>query len=433
MKARTAFVILVCSVGMTGCGTDFGPGDGNDGGSDALVPDDTEESDGPLGDSFDDGSLDADPPADGAGDERRLDVGPADIVRDASRSDSSAIDAGPSDAPVDAVFTDGAMGDGNDADVRCDPETDQAFCARLGKNCEMVMEADNCGVLRGANCGTCAGGMGCVDSVCKTPVCSSFIYSSAAYPPFSLAGTADFAIATSSAGETILYGQSAQPDCAMAVTYLADEITPGSRTYTSRSITSWLDAHGIVGQALTGDGLGLITLSNDFKSFQIARRSALQLLDFGAPSAVDFKAVNAMLAGTTGLLRGGVISADGLEFCYTIFSGGIAVDGIYCSKRAAVSSRFATGARLVAVDASYTDVTGISSDRLTLFVFKPWAGFVFTRNSTSAEFSNPNGANPPPQLAGWQHKPLADCATLVGTHAPGGGCANQDIIFQTRR
>jgi hypothetical protein len=113
------------------------------------------------------------------------------------------------------------------------------------------------------------------------------------------------AIATSSAGESVLSAQSAAADCTGAVVYLADEITPGARMYTSRSLSTWLDGNNATAQALSGDGLTIVTLNKDFTTFQSARRSALQLLDFGAPSAADFVAINAMTAGTKGSLRGG--------------------------------------------------------------------------------------------------------------------------------
>jgi len=446
MRTGTTSLIVVLAGALAACGKAFSDGTPPDEGSDARVSDDARESDASPNDGFpNDESIDGDPPLDGTvGDERGLDAFERDIVRDGARMDSSVADTGPSDGTVpddvgvgadgaDTSLIDASMGDGAGVDGHCAAETDQAFCVRLGKNCETVSGNDNCAVPRNVNCGSCTGGTACVDRVCKIPVCSSFTFSSAVFAPFSLTGTSDFAIATSARGESILYGQSAAPDCSMVVTYLADEITPGSRTYTSRSISAWLDAHVLAAQALTGDGLTLISLSRDYKSFQLSHRSALQLLDFDAPSTIDFKAVNAMLAGTTALFRGGVISADGLEFCYTLFGGGAAIDGIHCSKRMATSSRFSTGTRLIGVDGSYTDVTGISSDRLTLFVFKSWAGFVFTRSSTTAEFSNPNAPNPPPQLAGFQHKPLADCATLLATEAVAGGCVSQDVVFQTRR
>jgi hypothetical protein len=44
----------------------------------------------------------------------------------------------------------------------CSPETNSAFCARLGKNCGTVSGTDNCGVARTVNsCGTCAAPQTC--------------------------------------------------------------------------------------------------------------------------------------------------------------------------------------------------------------------------------------------------------------------------------
>ena len=441
----TACVALALAV--VGCGEPFAPGSA-DAGTDAPPPNHDGGGDGSLLDARADGrrddvSSEADVRMDApAGDGPRVDAVSSDVARDAPRSDAATPDSATSDATPDGATTDvgaadvrliDALADGLTVDVPCVPETDPQFCARLGKNCEMVSAPDNCGATRSANCGTCTAGTACVDRVCKAPVCNGYTYASAVFQPFSLAGTPDFVIAASAAGETVLYAQSRAADCSAAITYLADEMTPGSRNYTSRAIVTWLDEHNLTGQALTGDGLGLITLSRDYKSYQSARRSALQLVDFGLPSPAEFAEINALAAGNSAMLQGGALSADGLEFYFTISGLGPAMDGIYGAKRADTKVPFAAASRLDSIDPSYTTVTGISSDRLTLFVFKPWAGFVFTRSSTTAAFSNPNAPNPPPELAGWQHKPLADCATLLATSAVGGGCANDDIVFLTRR
>lgn len=58
------------------------------------------------------------------------------------------------------------------ADNRCDcaPETDKAFCDRLGKNCDEVSAFDNCEKSRTVNCGSCSGQDTCggagVNNVC---------------------------------------------------------------------------------------------------------------------------------------------------------------------------------------------------------------------------------------------------------------------------
>ncbi len=58
--------------------------------------------------------------------------------------------AGATEAGAPVVGDGGAMA--------CVPETVSAFCARVGKNCDLVDGADNCGnALTQANCGTCEG------------------------------------------------------------------------------------------------------------------------------------------------------------------------------------------------------------------------------------------------------------------------------------
>ena len=51
----------------------------------------------------------------------------------------------------------------------CVPESDAEFCARLGKDCESVTAADNCGVTRTRDCGTCTSPEVCEDNVCSCP------------------------------------------------------------------------------------------------------------------------------------------------------------------------------------------------------------------------------------------------------------------------
>jgi peptidoglycan/xylan/chitin deacetylase (PgdA/CDA1 family) len=55
----------------------------------------------------------------------------------------------------------------------CTPESDTTFCSRLGKNCGVVSQTDNCGVGRAVDCGTCTlpatcGGAGTAN-VCGVP------------------------------------------------------------------------------------------------------------------------------------------------------------------------------------------------------------------------------------------------------------------------
>lgn len=80
----------------------------------------------------------------------------------------------------------------------------------------------------------------------------------------------------------------------------------------------------------------------------------------------------------------------------------------------------------------YPYASGISSDRLALFLFDNFTGRVLTHKSTSLPFTNPNAPAAPPQLAGWQQTPLADCSKIVAMTSPG-GCANEDVTLLTRQ
>jgi hypothetical protein len=320
----------------------------------------------------------------------------------------------------------------------CAPETDPQFCTRLGKTCEMFAGTDNCGAARNANCGTCTTGMGCVVNVCQTPVCTTFNYQSMPIAAFSRASQEDVTIAASSSGQSIAYAQSATGTCEMYTIYLADETAPDSGAYTSRDITSWVTTNTLFDgsgemAALSGDGLTMIVISADQTALKSAKRSALQLIDFGTPSAADYVTINGFLAGTAGKFRAPNISADGLELYYTINGISTAADGIYRAVRASTSVPFPAGARDAALTSDYEYVSGISSDRLAVFLFKGFGGVVFTRASTSADWSNPNAPSTPPQIGDWDHKPFQDCRTLVATGATTGGCANQDIYFLYRQ
>jgi hypothetical protein len=48
----------------------------------------------------------------------------------------------------------------------CTPESDDVFCGRLGYECDPVTDADNCGISRTVDCGTCTAPDVCVDNQC---------------------------------------------------------------------------------------------------------------------------------------------------------------------------------------------------------------------------------------------------------------------------
>lgn len=325
-----------------------------------------------------------------------------------------------------------------DADV-CVPESDESFCARQagGAACEVHADLDNCGVQRQADCGACAAGQGCVVGACQTPVCSTFDYGSVALTALSRAGAEDTIAAATPDGQTIAILQTAMPaTCGAFHLVLADEVTPGSGTYMLHDATAALQAlqlfTGRDGFAITTDGLTLVAHTSDGKRWSATTRSARHMVDFAAASEESFAQINAQIASTPGTFRAPVLSADGLELFYKVESSDVAERGIYASVREATSAPFPPGTKQPSPVGDYEYPTGLSSDRLTLFVFDNFTGRVLQRTSTSAPFTNPNAPAAPPQIAGWDHKPLADCSKLVAMTSPG-GCAGEDLILLTRQ
>ena len=317
---------------------------------------------------------------------------------------------------------------------RCVAEDDLAFCTRIGNACERHTEMDNCGTQRTVDCGGCTGGRGCVVGTCKAPVCTTFDYTSAPLSAFTRAGIEDSIGATTPDGQVILYIQSVST-CGGFHLVVADETTPGSGLFTLRDVTTAFGSLGLYtgqdGHTITADGLTIITISPDGKRLLSTKRSAINLVDFGPGSTTDFDQINGQLAGGAGGFRGPAISADGLELFYSILGAAPASNGIYSSVRSSTSVSFPAGTKIEAA-MPYPIVTGVSSDRLALFVFEPFQGRVLERNSTSLPFTNPNAPGPPGLLPGWQHKPLADCSKLVAMTSPG-GCHNEDIVLMTRQ
>jgi hypothetical protein len=220
---------------------------------------------------------------------------------------------------------------------------------------------------------------------------------------------------------------------------VADETSPGSGTYTQRDVSAMFTSLGLVNAqdsyAITADGLTIIAASADRKRLLSTTRSAINLVDFGPASTADFDNVNAQTLNTSKIVISPTLSADGLELWYSLYNTSTSLydDAPYVSVRASAEVPFPAGTSANAPVSQYAIVEGISSDRLTLFVFDNFTGRVLTRTSTSQPFMNPNAPAAPPQIPAWQHKPLASCAKLVAMMASGGGCASEDVVLLTRQ
>ena len=329
--------------------------------------------------------------------------------------------------------------DGPPADA-CVPETETQLCTRIGNVCEIQTSTDNCGTERTVSCGSCGAGLACVVGQCQTPECGSFGYTSAALPAFSVASTKDTLGGATWDARTILYIKSAPSTCGGFTLSVADEMVAGSDTYTQSDATTRLETLGVaIGEnafSITADGLTLIAVDRDGARLVSTTRSARGVVDFDAGNLTAFEMINASIPVGSGVrLNSPTISADGLELFYTVdgHGGPAAVkNGIYSAVRLSTGLPFPAGSRLLAPinNGSNGFISGVSADRLTVFVFNSFQSWVYTRRSTSQAFTNPNA--PAPVVSGWNHRVLAGCNRLLAMVSVG-GCQNEDIHTQTRQ
>lgn len=328
----------------------------------------------------------------------------------------------------------GDSADAKQADA-CIAETDTELCTAANA-CESRPLMDRCGVERTVDCGACTGGKGCVVGVCQTPVCSSFTYTQAAFPTMSTANVEDSIGGATPDGRVILYVKTVSGVCQNYHLVVADEVTAGSGTYTQRDVGTAFTALGLANAqdsyAITPDGLTILTVTADRKKLTKTTRSAINMIDFGTPSETDFPMINPQTMGNSKIIISPTLSADGLELWYSLYDTTAGTYEVFSAVRASASQPFPAPTPAVAPVSNYPLVSGISSDRLALFLFDNYSGRVLTRTSTSKPFTNPNAPAAPPQIPAWGHKPLASCAKIVAMTSPG-GCQNEDVVVLTRQ
>jgi hypothetical protein len=357
----------------------------------------------------------------------------------------SAADAGVCTTCPDAMAeagTDSSVDAATDAaiDAACVAETDAAFCARLGKSCENVTSPDNCGTVRTATCGACSGSTpACVDNVCKAPVCgTNYGGTGTTVTTLSVMGAGGQGLlGVSATGASILYLQPAAGCYAAGdPLILADAATaafPAPPAYTQKqniNAVPNLAAFSKLQQSmtLTPDGLTIIGAGMANNSFLSSRRSALFLTDFTPAVAGELATLNAAIPAGASVAYP-VRSADGLAFYYQVTGATTASDnGIYEALRAQTTVPFAAGQKMPANVQAFEAVTGVSSDRMTLFVTAGFATSLLSRTSVFQPFVA-SGATGPTQA--FRVVPLAGCSALLGTCEPG-GCAAETICVWTR-
>jgi hypothetical protein len=326
------------------------------------------------------------------------------------------------------------------ADDACVAETDGELCA-AADSCEAHAFTDRCGAQRAIDCGACDGAKACVVGSCKTPVCSTFTYTRAVLSTFSVTGVEDsLASATPDGGVIVYIPTGGSNVCRAFQIVIADEVTPGSGNYDKQNITEFLTFSQMAiaqnAYTITADGLTLIGRNAASTEFQALTRSARGKVDFSAPDPAPFKEIadQCVALGGNARVTAPVISADGLQFLYTITDADDAAQsGIYSAERASTSVAFAAGTKLGPPVSDHLYASALSSDRLAIFVFDNFSSRVYTRMSTTGAWVNPSAPAPAPTIPGWEHKPLADCSTLISMGGEVGGCQNEDIYLYTRQ
>lgn len=313
----------------------------------------------------------------------------------------------------------------------CVAEPDEQFCARIGATCQAAAGADNCGTARTALCGACSGTDACVANVCKAPVCSAFSFPRLMLPTaLNDAAKQDTLSGASSDGKTVLWQRGI---CGTPLQLLIGDSDGGGFVIADLSAQLALapmaaDQDGTL--TLTADGLTIIGMSDDGTYVLEASRPGLGTTGFAPASNANFTALNVPRPTRIGFP---VISSDGLAFYFRKSNSANPNDnGIYEAVRASATAPFPAATKMPGLIQGYDSITGISSDRLTVFVQDTGTQtYALTRRSQTDPFVNPNTAGLPPKIPGFRTRPLNDCQTVIATYSAG-DCDKEDIAFYTK-
>lgn len=310
----------------------------------------------------------------------------------------------------------------------CVAESDAELCAAAAATCELITATDHCGVTRTAACGVCGGTDACVANACVAPVCNSLSWpTESLVTSLNAQGKQDAPLAISSDGKTVLT-QQGTTQCGDFQLIIADSngtsLVPQNITANPMLAGMLVSQEGTL--TLTPDGLTIIGTSTDGHSFLASKRAAFGGTVFAAATNTEFANLT-----VTGRVDSPVITADGLDFYYRVSGDDDAAkDGIYESVRTSTSVPFPAGTRVPDDLQIYQAVTGISRDRMTLFLQTgSFSTVALTRKSVTQPFTNPNAPGNPPAVPGFRTRPSGDCQSVLATATPGGCAQEENAIF----
>ncbi|HEY5922575.1 MAG TPA: serine/threonine-protein kinase [Kofleriaceae bacterium] len=258
--------------------------------------------------------------------------------------------------------------------------------------------------------------------------CAPFIYGRRKLEPvFNVVGLQDAVAGISHDGRSIV---TYRRDCndPEFTPLLIDEIGGAPVTIDLRTVRAFADAFHHDGQmTISGDARTVIAVNAVRTAFVAATRSARGTADF-----VPTDLFAQLVVSAPAHVVHPAISPDGLAFYYTVrTSADPKQNGIYESLRSSTAEPFPPGTLMGPVLQLNTEiVTGISNDRLALFVQSGYGVSIFTRKRLTDEFHNPNHPIYPPTAPGFRTRPFANCTKLIGTCVT--GCNNEDSCVFSR-
>jgi hypothetical protein len=318
------------------------------------------------------------------------------------------------------------------ADMTCMPESDGDMCQRANASCDPITAVDRCGHTRTVDCGSCSGATpACIAHVCRASVCGTrFSPSGTVVASVSQSGLQEALLGASADGNALLYLRGTPNGCVFdpgARLFLADAVSSGGMDYTSQDITALPNLAVFTKteetMTLTAGGNTIIGIATAGAGFRVSSRSTAGSVDFGPVSEGPFTLINGQVAGHAALLLP-VISSDGLAFYYKVIGSTSLSDGTYESVRTSVSVPFPVATLMPTAVQSRFGITGISADRMTIFVAQGNSTWLMGRGSLLQPFSDI--ANQQPLAQSFRIVPIAGCQKLIGTCEPG-GCFNEDI------
>jgi hypothetical protein len=238
----------------------------------------------------------------------------------------------------------------------------------------------------------------------------------------SSSGSQDIFAGISSDGNTILVQHFQGADA-----WLFDG-TYSNLGYTGNDVASQLSGLQIAEArlSLAPDGLGVVgVLAADF-GFGIQRRASRSVTVFGSVETTEFQSVNSWATTNSASLSSPILSADGLSLFFLADLVDTVNDGEYEVTRTQIGDAFgAPSSAPFGGDITGYTVTGVSSDRLTVFASYNWATDVFLRPDLNSAFIKRTTT----PIDGFRMMPVdADCHQIIGTGTPGGAQSEEVYI-----